>query len=322
MAGFALSTEVFVDNAKTYKRVEVGHSSYRLRRVRQRMITSTIQSILKVIVEPINESLSLLRKVDAKLDAQATSKFQGAISSIELVHSLPKPDTNILSIALSSLNESAIYFRQMAQQTESQMDRQVNGYRAAAKFITKSLRDLIGFGGGALKEVIGLQLAALNYSTLSILASIGKLLCMAELKYPDKLLRMEYNELRAMQIDIDLEREVVFPLAAKRGLIPKEINLLDQHAFEKEYGAALSLDDFAQIPVSDEDDLIERVFTKLVEQGGILYWLDDDMVRRWVGACLRYAALKTRIMRTGSPRGFLESLAKGWQSTTPKADSQ
>ncbi len=279
------------------------------------MITKEIiNRIIKAILEPINESLSLLRKIDAKLDAQAISKLQAALDALQMSQMLPQSDSTALTISLSSLNESKIYFQMMAEQVEHQQDHQLTGTRAIVKYLTKSVRDLIGLRDGALSETINLQLEIFNYSTLSILAQIGKLACMAALEVSPNHLSQEFIILQDMSIDIDLEREIIIPLAKKRSLISKPITTLSQKDFMNAYGSAMTLDDFEEYPIYEDDDLIERVFDRLVERGGAFYWLDNETLKNWVDACFRYAALKTKIMRVKNAEDFLTSLGNNWQS--------
>ena len=153
-----------------------------------------------------------------------------------------------------------------------------------------------------------------NYLTLSILAQVGKLVCMAALEVSPNHLTQEFTILQNMSIDIDLEREIIIPLAKKRALISKQITALSQNDFVNVYGSAMSLDDFKEYPIYEEEDLLEKALDRLIERGGALYWLDNDTLKQWVGACFRYAALKTKIMHTQNAEDFLTSLGNNWQS--------
>ncbi len=270
-----------------------------------------INKILNAILEPINESLSLLRKIDAKLDAQAISKMQAALDSLQMSQMLPQADTTTLTMALASLNESRIYFNMMASQVAQQQDKQVEGTRAIFNYITKSVRDLIGLRGGALSQTINLQMEMFNYSTLAILAQIGKIACMSALQVSPANLNREFTALQNMNVDIDLEREIIIPLAKRRSLLPAQVTSMSKQAFINEYGAVMSPKDFEEFPIYDDDDFIEKALTNLVERGGILYWLDNDTLKSWTNACFRYASLKTRIMRARDTDTFLRLLGDG-----------
>lgn len=281
------------------------------------MITrEIINKILKAILEPINQSLSMLKKIDAKLDAQAISKLRAALDALQMSQMLPESDKTTLTMALSSLNESKIYFTMLAEQVEQQQERQLTGACAIVQYITKSVRDLIGLRGGALSKTINLQLEMFNYQTLAILAQVGKLSCMAALHVANDHLTNEFRVLQDMSIDIDLEREIIIPLAKKRSLVPQKIISLSEADFMSSYGSAMSPADFEEFPDYEDDDLVDKLFDRLIEKGGILYWLDNDTLGQWVNASFRYAALKTKIMRAQDTELFLKSLGddiRSWQ---------
>ena len=144
------------------------------------------------ILKPIEQSTFLLERIDAKLDAQATSKVKGQFRSIQRLYEKGTLDNSALSNCLSSLTESCEYFKIMAGHTLKilQKEDKKDLYSfwqdcATFRFLFKGPK----WVKNNLQNVTEFQ----TYINLILLSKIGIVVCMHALMYPLSSIAKEYS---------------------------------------------------------------------------------------------------------------------------------
>lgn len=271
------------------------------------------ERLLATLLEPIDESITLLQKIDAKLDAQASSKLSGAFDSLKRVRASKKSDETTLKIALSSLTESSRYFKTMAEHTISKMEGQWQwqGPKGLIKFwafVINTFRDVSRFGGGSINHIATLELEALNYATLFMLSEAGKIICMQELRYSAGQVDQEYTKLQSFRLRFS-ESEMnwfhdttwsafILPAARKKGAIPAIVWRMspDLSSFDE-----FLLSEYKKLSVPDR--FLARFFN-------VAKALDTATLGRLTEAYFRYVYFRIEIEGSRNATTFFGSLAK------------
>jgi len=189
------------------------------------MIQIKVVQAIWSLFKPVSESLSLLQKIDKKIDAQAASKLKGQLRTLEMLHDSGRSKKNAIHSSLSSFNESSEYYYYM-------LDDAFNQY--LEDFGTKKIKHMVLspithpiFGRGSLKKPTASLSAFFHYAVFWLLSEIGALLCMQELDYPNEALddAMDKIEDSCENIWSNVKSDPGFIVAMvfsyRAGLIPK-----------------------------------------------------------------------------------------------------
>lgn len=173
--------------------------------------------LLRALLGPLEESSSLLQKIDVKLDTEAISKCRGAIKSLQRVRSSEKPDETTLKIALNSLTESSIYFESLAKRTAHEyLERTKLGAKSVKLYLKSAIRI---HRRDSLEYLISPQMEFLIYHTLELLSKIGIILCMRELGYAENHINQQYLQLKPPKKQMYSQDKFFLPTATSDSLV-------------------------------------------------------------------------------------------------------
>lgn len=211
--------------------------------------------LVRVLLESAMDSLAVLERLEAKVDAQAIGKLRGAFRSLEMAGKQREGTAVAVQMALSSLTESAEYFRSLIASFDSELNFQgklKRGTQAGrvmgwGRFIAGSVRDLLGLGGGQLNKLLWFEVKKIDCVNLLMLSEIGRLACMEALDYDAAIISRDLDSLCA--IDFDVDSDPYLEHIVERGMLPTQIAHMGEREFEQHFGAVL---DYRDVQPRDE----------------------------------------------------------------------
>lgn len=147
--------------------------------------------LFSTLLKPIEGTINTLKIIEAKLDAQATSKLRGQIRSLQRIYETGTPDKTTLSNCLNSLTESCEYFKMMTDQTFKALEKQIK-HENLKIFVEGLTFKFFRTGRTTFHNAVQLFTEFMNYWNLVCLSEIGIVVCMDLLKYPFTSINEEY----------------------------------------------------------------------------------------------------------------------------------
>lgn len=159
------------------------------------IVQKEIIKIIKDLFEPVDQSLVLIQKIDKKLDIQASSKLRGQLETLSLLTSSEKKDKVSFQISLGNLNESTEYYKSLTDQAINEFNDIYEkhglkwGMISAAKHFTK-------LGRKGVQEPVLHLARVLDYASLWCLSEAAAIICLVELKHPEKVIENREDRLQ------------------------------------------------------------------------------------------------------------------------------
>jgi hypothetical protein len=204
--------------------------------------------LVSVLLESAMDSLALLERLEAKVDAQAIGKLRGAFRSLETAGQQRDGAALAIQMALSSFTESAEYFRSLITSINSELgfDRKlarrtkVGKVLGWGKYMAGSVRDLVGLGGGQLNKHLRLEAERIDCVNLLMLSEIGRIACMDALDFDAKVVSRNLDSLRSADFEVD--PDPYLGGIVKQGMLPSHVARMEGREFEQHYGEVLDYD--------------------------------------------------------------------------------
>lgn len=200
-----------------------------------------------VLLASAMDSLALLERIEAKIDAQAMGKLRGAFRSLQLAAEQRTGTQVAVQMALGSLTESTEYFRSLIAAFDKEMNFEGRGTGAGkvlhwGGFLAGSVRDLLGLGGGQLNKLLRLEVEKIHCVNLVMLSEVGRIACMDALDFDSRLVARDLATLRATDWAID-DSDLFLESAVRRGTFPAPISRMSRTEFERCFGSVLKYTD-------------------------------------------------------------------------------
>ncbi len=195
--------------------------------------------LIDILLKPLDESILVLKRIEAKLDAQAHSDLKGALNSLQDAILTSPKDKSIIRTILVSLAKSSVYYKSLLDQSKISIEDlkknmedpfTIKGFKALGitplSFFTK-------FYTEPLKNLYTSYLEFANLVNIYQISEIGRIVCMIELKYKINLMKKIYSTLKTLTDEEDqIIVLLICTLAAFVGYtknwITVEVSLLDK----------------------------------------------------------------------------------------------
>jgi hypothetical protein len=176
---------------------------------------------LSRLLKPTDETISLLKEINAKLDAQQTSKLMSELNLISKVRNSNISD-DTLEYTIHTLSETSEYFKIMTIMSTTKLANIYSGFKNVVKLIIKGNP----FFGEIWDTPLKLSSEITNYLNLYLLSEIGVLICMLQRGYSKNILENKFNSINSLSwLDKDFLEffSVAIYYAHKMKRIPDDI---------------------------------------------------------------------------------------------------
>ncbi len=273
-----------------------------------------LDKVIKAIVNPIDESITLLRRIDAKLDAQAKGKLLGSLKTLQNIPTTKRNAEVTLQVVLNSFSESSAYFTALVENNLKQQVQIFSAMRTTALYDAVNplairqmfllvMKDSLRLGSGPFEKLISSISESINYTTLFILAEIGRIVCMIKLNYPRASINEGFSDIKSH--DKPISHDVTTQLLEGEALTPGFLDTIRRAYAESLVSRKLIEETMSQFNLEMKKiSLYERMELKFRIP------LKKKILGPFVEASLRYIKISRRINDSRTAESLLTLLAR------------